>query len=228
MTMFRNVGDLFDNAQLEKLNTLPAWKSGKIEQARHGILEALAKLPEPTVTEEGGEPRPMDRNANRYYWVTHVLRALGYCASVAEMTPSEEDLRPDFTLFQTANDFRQAKEYRGQREFFAHALALVRVLSWGASMEEQELGGETINPAFVLDRMLRVTGVEWGMLTNGLVWRLYHRDSSGTLQTFYEVDLMEALKSQNAEAFKYFWIAFAPDSLARTSGADSLLYKLLN
>lgn len=223
MTVFRNVGDLFDNAQVGSLNTLEAWSSPRIDAARSGIEEALEKRA-PQV--EGEEP--MDRNANRYYWVTYVLRALGYCATVAEMTPAEEDMRPDFTVFQTADDFKQAKEFRGQREFFAHALGLVRVVGWGASLDEQELGGETINPAFVLDRMLRVTGVEWGVLTNGKVWRLFHRDSSGTLQTFFEVDLMDALKSGDVDAFKYFWIAFSPDSAARQSGADALLNKLLN
>jgi hypothetical protein len=223
MTVFRNVGDLFDNAQLEKLNGLAAWKSPKIAQARHGIEEALEKRAPQVDGEE-----PMDRNANRYYWVTYVLRALGYCATVAEMTPADEDLRPDFTVFQTADDFKQAKEFRGQREFFANALALVRVVGWGASLDEQELGEEKINPAFLLDRMLRATGVEWGVLTNGKVWRLFHRDSSGTLETFYEVDLMDALKSGDVDAFKYFWIAFSPESVARGAGTDALLHKLLN
>jgi hypothetical protein len=49
-------------------------------------------------------------------------------------------------------------------------------------------------------------GVEWGILTNGRLWRLYHRDSAHRLDTFYEVDLEQALESD--EAFMYLYAFF--------------------
>jgi hypothetical protein len=221
MGFYRNEGELFDAKQLASLPGHAVWSSAAIKQARRGIEDAKERIP-PREDEQ-----PLDRNETRYYWVGFVLRALGFCASVAEITPADEDIRPDFTLFYTSDDFKNARNFRGMREFFEQSVGLVRVLSWGASLDEQEISGEIINPAFVLDRLLRVTGAEWGVLTNGQHWRLYHRDSSGTLTTFYEVDLEAALAAGDDEAFKYFWYAFNPASLSRASGSALPAYKLL-
>jgi hypothetical protein len=48
--------------------------------------------------------------------------------------------------------------------------------------------------------------VEWSILTNGRLWRLYYRDSAHRLDTFYEVDLTAVLGSD--EGFLYFYTFF--------------------
>ena len=62
------------------------------------------------------------------------------------------------------------------------------------------------------------------MLTNGRLWRLYHKDSSKKLDVYYEVDLPALIEPGDAEAFKYFWLffrreAFLPDSAAHGAPA---------
>ena len=63
------------------------------------------------------------------------------------------------------------------------------------------------------------SGVTWGILTNGRLWRLYHRDTSHKLDRYYEVDLPALLASEDPGAFLYFYAffrraAFDPGPLA--------------
>ena len=52
------------------------------------------------------------------------------------------------------------------------------------------------------------SGTEWGILTNGRLWRLYHRDTAHKLDRFYEVDLPALARSGSAEDFLYFYAFF--------------------
>ena len=122
-------------------------------------------------------------------------------------------------LFGSADHFRSSVEYRTQRGFFTQALAVVRVLGWQHSLDEYEYeDGEQASPAYDVDRLVRQTGVRWGILTNGSQWRLYHRDTSGLLTTYYEVDLLSILTEKDAAGFGFFWNIFG---LAGLFGNDS-------
>jgi hypothetical protein len=55
---------------------------------------------------------------------------------------------------------------------------------------------------------MRHSGTEWGILTNGRHWRLYHQESSKKLDRFYEVDLPDLLHTGDTEAFLYFYAFF--------------------
>lgn len=73
----------------------------------------------------------------------------------------------------------------------------------------QKRKGDTFtnqNPSYQISFYMRHAGVEWGILTNGRLWRLYHRDSAHRLDTFYEVDLTAVLGSD--EGFLYFYTFF--------------------
>ena len=221
MTAFRNAGDLFDNDRLEQIGTYPEWNSAPLENARRSLEELLEKRE--SMLEDG-----IDRPQTSYYWISYVLRRIGFCHSVAERTPAEEDVRPDFTLFYDANEFLRAREYRASRDFFAYGLAVMRAVGWNESLDHLEdvEEGQPTNPAMDLDRFMRVTGVPWGILTNGQTWRLYHRDSSGLMDTYYEVSLKEALESNNLDAFKYFWMVFSPAGLGGSTRGDAIVNRL--
>jgi hypothetical protein len=64
------------------------------------------------------------------------------------------------------------------------------------------------NPSYQISFYMQHTGMEWGILTNGRLWRLYHRSSSYKLDHYYEVDLPELLTSENVSAFLYFYAFF--------------------
>jgi len=41
----------------------------------------------------------------------------------------------------------------------------------------------------------------WGILMNGRLWRLYHRETSFLLDSFFEVNLPALLEQEDLEAF---------------------------
>lgn len=222
--VFQNVNKFFVDGRLEQMPTFPEWTHEGIEGARRELEELLEKR-QGVLGEETGELE------NQYYWVSYVLRALGYCASAAEPPPGgmeTEEPRPDFTLFYSADEFRRAVPLRGNREFFSSALGVMRVLGWEASMDEIESELGTYSPAYDVDRDLRNTDTNWGILTNGRVWRLFHRDSSGLMNTYFELDLVEALESNDSDGFKYFWLIFSPEGLGGSELGGAIVQRLLN
>lgn len=221
---FNNAGNLFDEERLAQLPEYPEWRDEEIEVTRRALEELLEKRQ--SRIDEG-----MDAMDTRYFWVSYVLRTLGFAHSVAEMTPNATEAsqpRPDFTLFMDALDFRSALPYRGGREFFIHALAVMQAVEWDGSLDAHETEeGSVENPALNLDRFVRATGVEWGILTNGRKWRLFHRDSIGLLDTFFEVDLIHALESNDTAAFKYFWMVLSPFALSGGGEIEPIVKRLL-
>ncbi len=64
------------------------------------------------------------------------------------------------------------------------------------------------NPSYQIAFYMQHSGVDWGILTNGKQWRLYHKDTAHKLDHFYEVDLDELVKSADVERFLYFFAFF--------------------
>jgi hypothetical protein len=52
------------------------------------------------------------------------------------------------------------------------------------------------------------SGLDWGILTNGRLWRLYHKDTAHKLDRFYEVNLPELLQTGDVDNFLYFYTFF--------------------
>lgn len=222
--VFQNVNNLFLAERVAQMNTFAEWSSERIDEVRRDLEELWEKRQ--LTIEEG-----LNDVETQYYWVSYVLRSLGYCATVSEPPPSgleADDDRPDFTLFFSADAFRRAVPHRGERDFFSAALAVVQVVSWGASLDEIVAEEGAYNPAFDLDRHLRHTGVNFGILTNGRVWRLFHRDTSGLLNTYYEIDLLSALQNNDPEAFKFFWAVFSREGLGGSETGGAIVQRLLN
>jgi hypothetical protein len=64
------------------------------------------------------------------------------------------------------------------------------------------------NPSFQISFYVQHAGVEWGILTNGRLWRLYHRDTAHKLDRFYEADLQELATGGDVRRFLYFYAFF--------------------
>jgi hypothetical protein len=223
--VFRNESGFFKEDRLTGLDEYPEWElDDEVEESRAEIEELFEKR-ESMLTEE------LDEKETQYYWTSYVFRALGYCFSVVELTPesveSEDGVRPDFTLFGSSQAFEASKDDRGNRKFFKNALATARGIGWDDSLEEiEDEDGQVKNPALAMDKYLRATGVEWGILTNGRLWRLYHRESAGLLDTFFELDLVESLNAADTDAFKYFWLLFGPVGLGGDGEVEPLVQRL--
>src|SRR5262249_48750765 len=75
----------------------------------------------------------------------------------------------------------------------------------------KQAGGDLFsnkNPAYQIAFYVQHSGVEWGILTNGRLWRLYHKDTAHKQDRFYEADLPALIEANDPEAFLYFYAFF--------------------
>ena len=113
-------------------------------------------------------------------------------------------------------------------QFFNTALAVGDAKAWSRNLDRKtQDGGDPFNnqnPNYQIDSYLRDADKDWGILTNGRQWRLYHRQTSYRLDSFYEVDLAALLsENRDLDAFRYFYNLFRRDAfIPDPSGAAFL------
>ena len=144
-----------------------------------------------------------------------VLKALGHFFEVqpALKTP-EGTKRPDYIFYRT-----QAEMDAQKKKTLTDALpkqgsyAVGDAKFWDRPLD-MALAGKSKdvfsnkNPGYQIYFYLLHSGVEWGILTNGRLWRLYHRDTAHKLDRYYEVDLPALLADPDPTAFLYFYAFF--------------------
>lgn len=217
-----NAGELFSNDRLEHLSDLSRLtedtQRDQFDQIREHYERRRAQL-----EEEGSTSGDLG-----FFYVGRILHILGYTHSHNESLPNETG-KVDYALFESPEEFRAHEPNRGTSQLFAGGVAVMKLVPWGASLDgEGEVGEVTQdNPAFELDDIMRQTGLQWAMLTNGQKFRLYHRNTAGMLNTFYEVDLQEILDTHDFDAFKYFAAVFGREALSTDQSGSSLARRLL-
>jgi hypothetical protein len=81
------------------------------------------------------------------------------------------------------------------------------------------------NPGACVVSALDAGTVDWVIVTNGKLWRLYSRQAHARATNFYEVDLVEALTASGDtdpnEAFRYWWFFLRPAAFQRRIGSSS-------
>jgi len=87
---------------------------------------------------------------------------------------------------------------------------------------------KNVHPGFeIVGKLQETENTEWGILTNGKLWRLYTKKTNCTATNYYEVDLDILLKLDNHEAFKYFYLFFRAESFIQDSSGLSFLDRVL-
>ncbi|GAP21871.1 Eco57I restriction-modification methylase domain-containing protein [Leptolinea tardivitalis] len=73
-------------------------------------------------------------------------------------------------------------------------------------LPEDNLDNTTIgrNWAEKIIRALRANDLQWGLLTNGKQWRIYHQDEPTPYETYLEIDLEAILADKAKEAYQIF------------------------
>lgn len=69
-------------------------------------------------------------------------------------------------------------------------------------------------------RNLRKHSFEWGILTDGIYWRIYHTKESTPYETYVEVNLESILKNQDYPAFQIFYFFFRPDNFIKKENGE--------
>ncbi|MHB8647420.1 MAG: Eco57I restriction-modification methylase domain-containing protein [Thermomicrobiales bacterium] len=83
------------------------------------------------------------------------------------------------------------------------------------------------NPSYQVATYIQHSGVDWGILTNGRHWRLYHRATAHKLDRFYDVDVPALLATNDPAAFVWFYGFFRRDAFHPKPGTGRGLEYIL-
>ncbi len=216
---------LFSQHYLEhRIQEHPEWAEDVVEPFEHlrALYEAKRDIL-PSLNEAQTESE----------FIRPVLDILGF--AYIPQTPTRRAgriQRPDYALF--ADEGAKAEAYPLQDDepaFYARVLAIADAKYWERPLSEVSRDDprddyRNTNPSFQMVNYLTGTGVDWGILTNGRIWRLYYRQASSTATEFYEVDLVDLLESGDLERFKYFWLFFRREAFIKDAQGRNFLERV--
>jgi hypothetical protein len=118
-------------------------------------------------------------------------------------------------------------------------LVVVVAVGWGTPLGFGAVAGEDDSPVFRVMGALAEAGVRWGLLTNGLRWRLYSAthsdpDTGSTASEAFELDLGALLDPSAGEAphpsqlasFRRWWLLLRPDAFTPGPAGGALWAEL--
>ena len=146
-------------------------------------------------------------------FIRPVLKILDHSFQVQPILPtSQGSKQPDYVFFSDEETLKHASSKINTITFFKAATAVGDAKSWGINLDKKlSASGDPFsnsNPNYQIDFYIRTSGCTWGILTNGNLWRLYHRDTSYKLDCYYEVNLEKILLDDDLDAFRYFLLFF--------------------
>ncbi len=203
----RNRGLFSDHYLNEHLPGVPAWST--VVQAASDLLPRLRSIFAAYTPSANEAQTEQDL-------IKPVLEALGHCYEVQASlaVPGSQAVRPDYVFFRDG-EAREALKGRTLAEgAIEGGLAVGDAKYWDRPLDQAIRGGSDAftnkNPGFQIAFYLQHSGLPWGILTNGRLWRLYHRDSAHRLDRYYEVDLPALVEGGDPAALCYFTHFFGP------------------
>lgn len=125
--------------------------------------------------------------------------------------------RPDYAFFPDIETKNRIKD-KPQSEYFKNVIGVGEAKPWGEDLDrgkKPKVQEKRIIPSLQISTYLRVSGVTWGVLTNGRRWRLYSKETSFDLDSYFEVDLVTLIQLGSGEDFKYFFLFFRKEAFVR-------------
>lgn len=149
-------------------------------------------------------------------FIRPVMKALAHVWDVQATIPHAFGTfgTPDYAFFrdeETKDKVKQDKHV----EYFKATIGLGEAKAWDENLDKRKKAKEKeqrVIPSSQINTYLKVSGVNWGILTNGRLWRLYYRETSFNLDSYYETDLPELLQFGSVEQFKYFFLLFRKEA----------------
>lgn len=214
---------LFSSSHLEKVVTDQA--SGTLES----VYEQIKQLY--TFLAESAENLNEAQTEGRF--IRPVLEALGHAFEVQPRLDTAQGVKwPDYAFFSGQNALMGAYPEINTNAFFKTATAIGDAKSWGRDLDRKLTGSgdpfSNSNPNYQIDFYIRTSELTWGVLTNGKLWHLYHRDTSYKLDSFYEVDLKKILIDKDVDGFRYFYYIFRNDAFVPDTSNCSFLDDVLS
>ena len=162
-------------------------------------------------------------------FIQPLLKQLGHIFEVQPTLQTSQGTRaPDYAFFASEDVLDTAQPHINTNQFFTTAFAVGDAKAWSRNLDRKAQGrGDPFNnqnPNYQIDFYLRGADKDWGILTNGRQWRLYHRQTSYRLDSFYEVDLTTLLtQNQDLDTFRYFYCFFRRDAFIPDASGISFL-----
>ena len=221
-----NNSNLFSNHYLENM----VQKSSEWDD-ESGLLEAYTRIKDKFFEKEKNFPRYVEADLE-HNWIRPVLDALGHHYGVQESL-HHDPLKPDYAFFPDAEALNEAYSQKGSDDFYKRSVAVGDAKAWNVVLDKSRQGRvlrEMTNPSFQIDNYLRATPPKWAILTNGRLWRLYHEDSSVSMDSYYEVNLPDLIaqieETGDLSIFKYFYLFFRREAFPETPLGPSFLDKI--
>jgi hypothetical protein len=198
-------GQLFTQDFLRRgIESTPPWQAlGDVDVGRFkaALAAIFAALPADSTINE----------AQTEQLIIHpVLQELGWAGDTlpqVNLSPRQREDVPDHLLFADAAAKARALSEKKDDRRYKHGLAILEAKRWGRPLDR----GESVDPhdpGAPSSQMLRYLSrvdvisdrkVKWGLLTNGMVWRLYWQDARSRAEEFFEIDLAAALHLPGAQ-----------------------------
>ncbi|MGH2391844.1 MAG: hypothetical protein ACRDIE_26925, partial [Chloroflexota bacterium] len=143
-----------------------------------------------------------------------LLDAIGHTVEVqASLVTPGTAKKPDYVFYHDHAALMANKGKKLTEDLLAgRAYAVGDAKYWDRPLDISKVSGDlltNVNPASQIEFYIRYSGVPWGILTNGRLWRLYHRDSAKHLDRYYEADLPALLADPQPDRFLYFYAFFS-------------------
>ena len=186
-------GTLFSSDYLaDAIKDTTAYLAVDVASLRAKLNEIAGKFPKTAKTNES-------QTEDDFIWP--VLSALTWADWLRQqnLTVSGRDDVPDGLLFGNASTKSAANGYTEQWRRYAHGLAVVESKRWGRPLDRASGRDETTAPSTQMLRYLRriddttAGKLRWGILTNGLRWRLYWAGARSIAEEFLEINLGRVL-----------------------------------
>ncbi|MNS22164.1 hypothetical protein D3C72_539470 [compost metagenome] len=188
-----SAGALFNTDYLQEAITATiAYRAVDVVGLRARLDEIAAAFPQNAKTNES-------QTEDDFIW--KVLAALGWSESLRQqnLTVAGRDDVPDGLLFADADAKAAANALDDQWRRYGYGLAVVESKRWARPLDRASGRDETTAPSTQMLRYLRriddTTGgkLRWGILTNGVRWRLYWAGARSISEEFLEIDLGRVL-----------------------------------
>ena len=167
-------------------------------------------------------------------FIRPVLDLLGYSYIVQTSLKHHGKFnQPDYTLFADEKTKKEAGSFKVKEQelFYSKALVICDAKYWSRPLDiklsDKKDTLTNVNPSFQIVNYLVGANVDWGILTNGKLWRLYYQKASSRSSNFYEVDLEDLLLKKNAADFLYFYLFFRKDAFVQDSHGKTFLDHVL-
>ena len=162
-------------------------------------------------------------------FIQPLLEQLGHIFDVQlALQTSQGTKRPDYAFFASRDALNAAQPHINTNQFFNAALAVGDAKKWSLNLDHRAQGSgdpfNNQNPNYQINFYIQNAEKNWGILTNGRQWRLYHRQTSYRLDNFYEVDLAALLSGNgDLDSFRYFYNLFRGDAFLPDPSGVSFL-----